>query len=221
MHAHQIEWQGGLTGMFQSTKGSNLSTVRDITSPIFHIQQLLMLTGGFYVSVMRILYVRAKPLPTCAPFVHSLKVFSSSEPTSLLFFLPLLRDLASGRKFVTARSSWTILRNVSQHTHTHMYEHTHTKSRGYVSQGQEWRSEGGWKKVRKEGKEEDRGTTERKGKERRRKTSGCTLALGGQREQMSLTVQKWIFLPLLQLQPNTSNPPYSPQTAARQRQIKY
>jgi len=71
-------------------------------------------------------------------------------------------------------------------------------------------------KVRKE----RRRTRDHRGEERRKKTLGCTLDLGGQGEQMPLTVQKLIFLSLRQ-QPNTSNPSYSPKTAACQRQIKY
>ena len=62
--------------------------------------------------------------------------------------------------------------------------HTHAlKSRGYVSQGQG--VEIGWRGETKCGEE-------RKGKDRKEegKTSDCTLALGGRREQMSLTVQK-------------------------------
>lgn len=49
------------------------------------------------------------------------KGFSSSEPASLCFLLPLLGALASGRKCVAARSSWTILRNVS---HRNIRTHT-------------------------------------------------------------------------------------------------
>lgn len=57
-------------------------------------------------------------------FVHFLEGISSSEATSLLLLvLPLLRVLASGRKCVTAHSSWTVLRNLS-----HIYTHTNVQA---------------------------------------------------------------------------------------------
>lgn len=57
--------------------------------------------------------------------------------------------------------------------------------------------------------EEDEGIMER-----RKATLDCTLNLGGRGEQMSLTVQEWILLSLLQQQPDMSNPPCSLKTKA-------
>lgn len=148
MYAHLADrMTGGPCGVFQSNKGSNLSAVHDITSPIFNCSGSSEALVEFYVC-----YVYTVWGYLCAFF----KSIVSQPPSSSSS--PLLRALASGRKCVTARSSWTILRNVS---HTHVRTHTKKNPGDMPTKGKtgDWREgerEWGWRDRREEWKEKEK-----------------------------------------------------------------